>query len=324
MKKILFIAILLSRSVCQGQELSCFNLVQDMTIGSLMPYAKIGVGDCEGYFLLDFGTTGSTIDTNAFGICKPRPLQGSVNRFPNFIFFGSWGAVSLNIQDHSNIQGLGQMKQAGIIGTDFLSNNIFLLDYVNAKIYRSDNPMSCNHDSLKIRGFRAASTKGYYSNKINNLNNSCTANIPTIPVKVGNIAAIAQVDAGYDDRLYRHSVNINLAFFNAIKENGILLVENPAANFTLSTCISNVQERVKAYKLPANTSFSITGIDGEPIMIYGDVNIFLKETPESARSCGGIGGWTIPAAQLGTSFLIDSRKVIFDPFGEKVWFLSHN
>lgn len=287
-----------------------------------MPYTKVKVGNAEGYFLIDYGTTGSSIDTMGFINSKPALVTNTTDKFANFDFFGSWGAVSLNIQNHSGIQGLGSMKQAGILGTDFLCFNTFLLDYTTNKLFRGNEQQGCSDSILLRAGFKAASTAGYFSNDLNKLNNNCTPNIPTVPIKIGNAAAVAQIDPGYDDNKYRHAININKAFFNAIRESGIVLLENPSANIVLSTCVNNLQENVKAYKLPKNTTFSITGVDGRPIIVHSDVNIFLKETPPAARTCGGIGTWTIPAAQLGASFLLDAKKVIFDPFKEKVWFYT--
>lgn len=317
--------LLLAILVCvtgRTQNLPCFSETRDLQLGSLMPYTKVKVGSAEGYFLIDFGTTGSTIDTNGFINSKPVRVAGTTNRFDNFDFFGSRGRVTLSIQNHSSIQGIGSIKQAGILGTDFLSLNSFLLDYTNMKISRSSLAGSCDDSTLIKEGFRAASTAGYFSNELSKLNNTCTSNIPTIPVKVGNATAVAQIDPGYDDRFQRHSLNINRAFFDAIRESGIQLIPNPGANLTLSTCVGGVSEAVTAYTLPASTVFSVTGIDGNAIIVHADVNIFLKETPAQAKSCGGIGTWSIPAAQMGASFLLDTKKVIFDPFKQKVWFYT--
>lgn len=303
-----------------SQSTQCLGEKREMKLGSLMPYSKVKVGSSEGYFLIDFGTTASTIDTNGFINSKPKLVSGSNNQFDNFDFYGSWGKVNLNIQNHSNIQGLGTIKQAGVLGTDFLCFNVFTIDYLNNELFRNYSNNFCADSILLNEGFKAVSTAGYYSNDLKKLNNTCTPNIPTIPIKIGNISAVAQIDPGFDDRLYRHSVNINQAFFNALVDAGIALIENHIADYQLSTCINGLKESVKAYKLPNGVGFSIIGINGEPIIIHSDANIFLKQTSIEAKNCGGIGTWQIPAAQLGASFLIDAKKVVFDPFKAKVWF----
>lgn len=322
MKK-LFLLLFLSlfcRNI-QAQNLPCFNETRDMKVDGLMPYTKVKVGNAEGYFLIDFGTTGSTIDMNGFAGTAPAPVSGTTNSFAGFDFFGLWGTVSLAPQNHSNIR-LDNIRQAGILGTDFLSLNVFMFDYVNLKILRAGGNSPCDENTLVREGFRAASCAGYFSNDINKLNNTCSVNIPTIPIKIGHAAAVAQVDPGYGDTRFRHAVNINQAFFDAIKQSGVTLVENPPANHTLSTCVPGVSETVLAYKLPGQVNFSVTGVDGSPIIVHSDVNIFLKKTPPEAKKCGGIGTWTIPAAQMGASFLVDAKKVIFDPIGQKVWFYT--
>jgi hypothetical protein len=45
----------------------------------------------------------------------------------------------------------------------------------------------------------------------------------------------------------------------------------------------------------------------------------VKRTPSAARSCGGIGTWTAPAAQLAASFFVELGVVVFDPFGSRVF-----
>ena len=321
MKKsvLIALAILICNTNSFSQSNECYGDKKELILGNTTPYTKVKIGAIEGYFLIDFGTTGSTIDTNNF--INGKPKLNPQNKFDNFDFYGSWGAISLSIQNHSSITGLVNFKQAGIIGTDFLSLNVFTIDYENKAVYRANSNNFCSNESLNDLGFKATSTVGYYSNDLSKLNNTCVANIPTVPIKIGNIGAIAQIDPGFDDFKHRHSLNINQAFYNALIDAGTVLIENPSANLPLSTCVSNLNESVKAYKLPEGISFSITAIDGSPIT-FSDINIFLKQPQAQVASCGGIGTWKIPAAQIGASFLVDSKRVIFDPFKSKVWFYT--
>lgn len=292
---------------------------RDLLLGNTMPYIKVKVGQYEGNFLLDFGTTSSTIDINGFAGGVPRPITNSGNQFSDFDFYGLWGTVTLHLQDHSHIQSI---QQAGILGTDFLSANVFTLDYADRVIYRAGSTNFCADSTLLGLGFKAISTAGYYANDFQKLNNICTPNIPSIPVRIGPIQAIAQIDPGYDDQLYRHAVNINQAFLTALADAGITLLAYPAANSVLTTCVTGVYENIKAYRLPPGVTFSIISTDGSPVLVDANAPIFLKESPPEAKTCGGIGTWQIPAAQLGASFLVDAQKVIFDPFRSKVWFYT--
>jgi len=298
-------------------QLVCFGEQQVLTISSQMPYMLASVGGHKGYFMVDFGTTGSTIDPASFPATdRPAPVTNTTNQFDGFDFFGGWGRVTLQVQDHSNINGT--VKQAGIIGTDFLALNVFTLDYKQGHIYRTTAQGRCSKEVLLAQGFRPASTEGYYSNDLSKLK-AGVPNIPTVPVRAGTVSAVAQLDTGFDDSVHRHSVNINRAFFDAIQASGIALQQLPGPPTILGTCTGGT-ETVVGYRPPSGYSFAIIGSDGKPVVSADDVVFFLKDPPAAAKPCGGIGTWGIPAAQLGASFFIDANQVIFDPFSATVWF----
>lgn len=299
-------------TVCYGQQ-------KPLTISSHMPYVLASVGGASGYFVLDFGTTASTIDPKAFAAAtRPAPVAGTTNQFDSFDFFGSWGRVTLGVQDHSNIAG--RVRQAGIIGTDFLSLNAFTLDYANGYVYRATQQDLCSDATLTAAGLQPVSTAGYYSNDISKIKAGFT-NIPTVPVRAGSVSAVAQLDPGFDDARYRHSVNINRTFFKALQAAGVALQPLADPPTQLGTCTGGT-ETVTGYRPPAGYSFDIIGTDGQSVLRATDVVFFLKDTPPEAKSCGGIGAWDIPAAQLGASFFSDAGRLVFDPFSSRVWFGS--
>lgn len=304
-----------------AQQYACFGEKQDILVGRTTPHVKVKLGDLEGYFLIDYGTTKSTIDPQNFINGKPAPQTNTTNKFENFGFIGSWGTVSLTQQDYSRYQSIGNNKQAGIIGTDFLTVNIYTIDYNTNKVFRAKQNSFCTDQFLMQEGFKAVSTIGFFANDYAKVQ-SGFPNVPTIPIKIGNIVGMTQIDTGYDDFRYRHSININQSFFTALKEAGINLIETPEKNINLTTCAPNVIEPILAYSLPSGIYLSIIGIDGNPVLVTSECHIFLKKTPVEAKSCGGIGTWQIPAAQMGASFLQDAKKVIFDPFKSRVWFMT--
>lgn len=313
----ILILLVVSTQISVSQIDKCFTESRDIILGNMMPYTLVEIGSSKGYYVVDFGTTGTTIDLKGFINEPPTPVLNTTNNFEPFIFFGSWGKVNLKVQDHTNII-LPGFKQAGLLGTDFLSLNTFMLDYTKNKLYRTDAMNFCSDEKLKEFGFEKVSTLGYYSNDLSNLTFN-KPNIPTIPIKIAGVEAVAQIDPGFDDYLSPNAININQAYYNKIINSGIRLIPNIEKDNVLTTC-TNSKEQVKAYKLPQGRTFEITGVNDKSVVIDSTVNIFLKKTPADSKICGGIGTWDIPAAQLGASFLRDAKQVIFDPFKSVVWF----
>ncbi|MCB1172679.1 MAG: hypothetical protein KDK39_03895 [Leptospiraceae bacterium] len=296
-----------------------FGRAQTLHRSSLMPYARVQLQQFSGNFLIDFGTTRSTIDLAGFQSGRPVPLPGSPDQYSGFQFFGPWQKVTLLARDHSRVQGI---RQAGILGTDILSTAIYTLDYSRGRIYQADPQGFCTPAQLVDAGFAAVSTAGSYTRYPERLQGLFRVNIPAIPVQIGGISAPAQIDSGYDDRLFRYALNINQAWYTALQRAGIQLIENPAADLRLSTCVVGVRENIKAYTLPSGSFFAIEALDGRLLMRNTTVHVFLKQTPPEAARCGGIGTWQFPAGQLGASILMAAQKVILDPFQSRVWFYT--
>ena len=144
--------------------------------------------------------------------------------------------------------------------------------------------------------------------------------MPTVPVRVAGVSALAQLDTGFDDDVTPFSVNIDQAFYAAItKASAAALVRDTSLDTTLSTCVSGVNESVTGYRLAASTSFDFVAVGGAVARAYTSTAIFVKNTPSAARVCGGIGTWSVPAAQVAASYYNDMQIVIFDPFSARVW-----
>ncbi|WP_159397006.1 hypothetical protein [Sorangium cellulosum] len=296
---------------------ACHGEKKPLVISSQMPYALARVGGAEGYFVLDFATTASTIDPQGFaGGLVPEPVAGSADQFADFDFYGSWGTVRLDVQDHSGIHGT--VRQAGILGTDFLSLNPFTLDYEAGAVYRASAASFCSDETLRAEGLRPLWAAGYYASDLSRVQPGFP-NVPTVPARIGAAQAVAQLDTGFDDALYRHSVNINRAFFSALEAAGVALDPVPEAGMTLSTCVPGEQQDVSAYRIVGGAPFELVGVDGSAVVSAADVMLFLKDTPPGARPCGGIGTWSIPAAQVAASFHVDAQRVVFDPATSRVW-----
>lgn len=287
---------------------ACTLASRPLALVGLLPYAEVRIGPDTGWFLVDWGTTGSAIDPRAFSPATPQPAAGTYNQWNGFDFFGPWATVTLGVQDLSHFTG--PPPQAGILGTDFLSLDAYLVDWTTRIIARVD----CTDLQLEAAGLTPFSVAGSFSDTPATLP-AGVPNVPAVPLKLGTATAFpAQVDTGYGDALYGPAININRALFDRIPPG--VLTRAPSADLALSTCVPGVTESVPAYRVAAPHAAELVDRRGTAHPISG-AWVFLKDTPSAARSCGGIGTWSSPAAQLGVSVV--ARQAVFDPGRAAVW-----
>lgn len=303
---------------------ACLGPAARLVVDLQMPYAQVRVAGRSGHFVLDFGATTSSITPSGFAArSAPLPLPGSVDRYENFEFFGLWGPVQLRLQTHTPVTS--KVRQAGVIGTDFLSSHIYTLDYRAGRLHRAARGQFCGDTALAAAGFRALSTHDYYAERPQQL--SCPlaggppncVNIPTVPVRIGAVQAMAQLDTGYDDGRRPGSLNINAALFDALRRAGVVMKPRHDIALRLSTCVAGVSETIEAWQLARGTPFGLQDVQGRLLPApVSPVTLFVKRTPAAAAPCGGIGTWAQPAAQLGASFVARGSLVV-DPFSQRVW-----
>lgn len=311
-----------------------------------LPYVDVTVDGYHATFLVDFATTATTIDRGAFPLPGPTPTSctspnlGGICTFSSFDFFGEWGSVALRTDDHRGFGGA--VRQAGILGTDFLAVYAFTLDYAGQTLRRAERgarpsastsefagsgdagdggPTSpgafCSDTTLKAAGFSPLNTAGYYSHTPGSMSGP---NVPTVPLAVAGARAVAQLDTGFDDGFVPHAINVNEAFFRAIQATSPgALLRAPTLDAALTTCVAGLDETVEAYRLAAGATSAFLDRDGVPVRPRGDTVLFVKRTPQAAYRCGGIGTWTEPAAQVASSFFHDAGALVFDPFQSVVW-----
>jgi hypothetical protein len=310
------------------EPLACLGETRSLIVSNGMPYTPVRVQGRTGFFVVDLGADGSAISPGTFlggagGGAGPLPQPGSADRFAGVDFFGPWAPLRLSVQDHSGIRG--PLPQAGLIGTDLLSAHVITLDYANGLLRRATAEGFCSDGELRRAGFLPLSSRDYYGSSGAALR--CPAaprrggcpNIPTIPLRIGSVGAVAQVDTGYADGLRPPSMNINRALLQRLVRAGMPLIREPGADLNLSSCVRGEVERVLAYRLAAGRAVELVGSDGVAVRRLPGVTLFLKDSPASIQSCGGIGTWSEPAAQLGASFVNDGSLVV-DPFSQRLWF----
>ncbi len=306
----------------------CLTSPMPLHIDGQVGYVQLPIGPKDSpthaWFLLDTGTTQSYVDAKLMPESAPPAgaSQFASKRYhPEvFHFFGDWPKTGFRLSDYSQIRS--SVKQAGIIGTDFLAQHPYIFDYAERVLYRSNGFLNCSFGELNDAGLVALSTQGYYSKvgpTVTNSHNVLVPNVPTVPIRIGSEKFVAQIDSGYNDSRHPYSININVALKNALDAAGVPLIPVPRLNSTLSTCVPGVRDEVTAYRLGENSFFSFVDVGGNAINQYGHVNLFLKTTPPEAKICGGISTWEKPAAQLGASFFRNAGFVIFDPLTSLVW-----
>jgi hypothetical protein len=309
----------------------CLGTSATLTVSSQMPYMNVPVGSESGEFVIDFGSTFSSIDLHAFAPpgpstsgCDPTKL-GVTCTVDGFAFFAPPGPVFLVTENFSGISG--SVRQAGIVGTDFTSLKIITLSYAGGRIFASPSAGFCDDSALIAAGFGAVTMSGFFSNDLSTLSpmssvdSTATSghvpNVPTVPVRVAGASAVAQLDTGFDDALVHFSVNVNPAYRDAIlaADSGAL-VRDASHDLTLSTC-TGASESVQAYKMGAGRTFDFVGPSGSAVRSVSGATIFVKTS--SPKACGGIGTWTVPAAQIAASFFVDMGALVFDPYSSRVW-----
>ena len=325
------------RSSTSESSLECLGVEAPITLAGGLPYVTVTVGDAPKYpasFLLDYGTNVSTIDLSKFAPpgpstagCDPTKL-GQLCSFADLDFFGPWGQVSLRTAAHGDGAGA---PQAGILGTDFTSRVAVSIDYARSKVRRAFEQASfCTESAFVSAGFAALPTAGFFTNDPSKLRpladviagsppRFSVANVPTVPLRVAGVTAHAQLDTGFDDALVPFSVNVNEAFLAAVTaRDPSALVRAADKDLSLTTC-AGVAEAVEAYALGPGAALDFVGEAGQAVKSFPSATLFVKRTPEAAKKCGGIGTWTVPAAQVAASFYVAFGVVAFDPFGSRVW-----
>ena len=301
----------------------CLGETRSLILSRGMPYVPVRLAGRSGFFVLDLGSDGSALSpaTLLGGASEPAPLPAADGSYGPLDFFDPDLRVRLALQNHSGIEGL--VPQGGLIGTDLLRDHVFTIDYGRALLQRASRGQFCSDAQLRSAGYSPLPSGGYFGSDPAALR--CPAaprsrpcpNIPTIPVRIGTVVAVAQVDSGFDDSLRPWSLNINTALLERLLATGLPLRRWQAADLRLSTC-AGVDEAVQAWRLPPRTALEWLDQEGAVARRLEGVTLFVKRPPPEARRCGGIGSWDQPAAQLGASFLAGG-SVSVDPFTARLW-----
>lgn len=261
------------------------------------PYVRLSADGVSGQFLLDYGATASSLSASAFsgsnGFVKVTSFS-----LPGF----QSGAFALRRYDLPLQPKGGQLE---VIGADFLS--LLSVEFSDGAAFVGAEP--CRPDALRARGLVPIDQSGFFSSSSARINRE-RPNVPVVFLGLGDLHTWAQIDTGYDDVLYAHSVDINEFLFQRLIDSGAAL--NHLADIRVATCEGSELRHV--YTVNDRSLVIETG-QARPVAKLDAFYLILKPPNE----CGGIAVMNVPAAQLGASFLKIFGAVVFDPRAETVW-----
>ncbi len=265
--------------------------------GGAAPYVRLSADGVSGEFLLDYGATRSSLSAAAFA-----GPEGSTRNAALSLAGVPAAPFVLRAYDMPLAPSGGQL---GVIGTDILSRLAVQLSKRAAFV----GAAPCQTDALRAKGLVPISQSGFFGADPT-LNDGHHPNVPVVFVSVGGVRAPAQIDTGYDDVVYTHSVDINQPLFDRLTRAARRSPMSP----------TSMSQPARAPRTEASTGSQIARLRSKPTRARRSIRIdsfhlILKR----ANGCGGIAAMTTPAAQLGASFLEVFRTVVFDPGGQTVW-----
>ncbi len=312
---------------CIGQSLS-LAVTEDTPFVNL-PFRFPSGSVQTGWFLVDFGSNLSHLDPDR----SPKDADGKSIDPQALWFFAPMPFPEFSWSDFSQFKL--SVDQVGIVGTNVLAQDVYTLDAIHHQLYQSSPAQFCADSTLRAAGFVPLTTTGYFVGDpktqplfpLEHIKPSTpnplqltVPNIPTLPIRIAGVPAVAQMDTGFSDRVYPFSVNINTALLNAINQSAPLLVRADEIPVTkLTTCVPNAYTTMTAYRLVQGQTLDWIAQDGRVARSFDQAIYFLKEVSPEAEPCEGIGTWEIPAAQLGASFLKSFGLVIFNGTAQTLW-----
>jgi hypothetical protein len=261
------------------------------------PYIRLIAKGATGAFLVDFGSTASSLAASVFSK-DDEALAFNELSLPGF------SGAQLTRQ-HYNFPVHPPGGQLGILGTDLLSR--LTVQFAKDKVFLGERP--CSAKILRAHGLVPISQRGFFGRDRRGVDPH-RPNVPIVYVALGSVKAWAQIDTGYDDLALPHSIDINQALFDRLVAAGTDL--RKTSEIQVDTC-EGLDTR-PVYAAPGQ-KLAIENGRGESIIDVHAFSLIVK----SRSHCGGIASISVPAAQLSASFLRLFDDVVFEPQSAEVW-----
>jgi hypothetical protein len=281
-----------SKSLCGGQRYRLTTVPSGAS-----PYIRLTAKGVSGQFLLDYGSTRSSLTATVFASSHGSLGVGDIS-VPGF----KGGQFAL---ERGGFSSLPSGQVLGTIGTDLLSQ--LSVQFTAGSVFLGSG--TCPADRLRALGFVPINQHGFFSSDIAAIDPG-HANVPIVYVSFGDVRTFAQIDTGYDDLRYLHTIDINQALFDRLIAGGTELEQ--LSELRLETCEGS--ETRKVYRMK-NRHAVIEDERAHAVLATSEVFLSLKQP----NGCGGIAAMSVPAAQLAASFLESFGTIIFDGKSETVW-----
>jgi hypothetical protein len=279
-----------AKALCGGRP----YLVSTIPHGA-SPYIELAADGVSGPFLLDYGSTRSSLSASAFP--GPHRLRKIALPLP--------GLEPHDFEiERDDFFFQPEKRQIGVLGADLLSRLTVQLGDGVAFLGGA-----CDPDGLGARDLVPVAQDGFFSSDPAKVD-AGRPNVPVVFLRLGDVRTWAQIDTGYDDIVHERSIDINEALYARLLDSGAKL--DRAGDIDVWTCDGRESRPVYVAE---NRTLALENELGRPIAQTDRFHLILKR----ANGCGGIGDMTIPAAQLGASFLRLFGAVVFDPKSGKVW-----
>ena len=261
------------------------------------PYVELTADGVSGPFLLDYGATRSSLSASAFSGPDGSTRQAAIS-LPGI------ETADFHLARYYLLLQPGK-GQLGVIGDDLLSR--FTVQLTDSTAFLSAE--TCRPEALIARGLTPVDQSGFFSSDRSKTGDGLP-NVPVVFLRLRDVRVWAQIDTGYEDFVYSHSVDINQALFDRLVGSGVKL--DRINDIDIWTC--DGREHRPVYRIKGSP-LTIENESGKPIVETQDFHLVVKPP----NSCGGIADLREPAAQLGASFLGLFGDVIFDPKNTVVW-----
>lgn len=293
------------------EQMTCTGDRQELFLSNHMPYVHARIDDRRGWFVVDTGTNRSGFSKE--WLDETSPVGEKVKR-DSFEYFEVYRDVTLRVDayDHDT----GDVKQAGMVGTDFIARHPTTFDYSRGTLYRAAGKGFCDDKTLRGAGLypvpiRSDDLMTYDAHPAGRRNN------PMIDVEVNGMRFATQLDTGLSDSWSKSmplTMNVNESFVNHLRAEGysIELFGEPTR---LTTCQVGVYDTIQPFRIVGGMNIRIIDTDGRQHTIPG-VTLYLKT---GSKKCGGLNSWEEPMMQIGASWFEKWGVFSIDPVTKRFW-----